>query len=291
MNDGIANKYSQPDPKFIPSTAGDIFTLTFRSNNSHTQLLFIPPFAEEANKSRHILSALGRELAKHGIETTLIDLFGCGDSQGDLDQANLEIWHQDISNVINHILKQLQCDNLILGGLRLGANIAASFLNNRVPISKQQRLLLWQPIPDMAAYMKQFIRLKLAESITIKISKAGYPKNTSEIIASIQNGEPLEISGYPLSKQLFNDICSLNLSDFKLATAADISTFEINSSGTTSIPYQKLQQKLNESHPELNFATCAGHQFWACQEIARCDSLIEITANHLLQNTQEVKSE
>ena len=264
----------QPIPKFIPSAAGKIFTLTFACQNPHSRLLFIPPFAEEANKSRHILAALGRRHSQHGIQTTIVDLYGCGDSEGDLDQASLDIWNEDIANAINHI----QCENsseLIIGGLRLGATIAANFAANFKHRQPLKQLLLWQPIPDGTAYMKQFLRLKVAESLTSR--KEG--PTTSEIIESIQQGNTQEISGYPLTKELFEHINNLRLSEMDIEVTAKL--FEVNTEGSASIPFTKLSEKLNNAQ----LITCKGPQFWACQEIAQCDSLLDATQEALLNKS------
>ena len=261
----------QPIPKFIPSAAGNVFTLTFSCSNPQSKLIFIPPFAEEANKSRHILSALGRRLSQHGIQTTIVDLFGTGDSEGDLDQASLDIWHQDITHTINYLEPNNSCQ-LILGGLRLGATIAASYAYNYKPLTAINQLFYWQPIADGATYMKQFLRLKLAESIA-QGKDDGI--TTSEIINSILQGNTHEISGYPLSKELFEQISDLKFSTFDLDIETKI--FDINTNGIASVPLTKLSQQLVNAE----LIVCQDSQFWACQEIVHCNNLIEVTVKSI----------
>ncbi len=269
----------KPIPKFIPSTAGNIFTITFGCSNPQAQLIFIPPFAEEANKSRHILSAFGRHLANLKIQTTIIDLYGCGDSEGDLDQASIEIWHQDITNTINHICKDSDNTTLILGGLRLGATIAASYPGLANHSHSLKQLLLWQPIVDGANYMKQFIRLKLAESITSGKNN-NETTSTTQIIESILEGNTQEIAGYPLNKKLLNDINNLKLNKLDLGTKTNI--VDINTSGNTSPSFSKLI----EQQPNTQITTCQAPQFWAYQEIVQCEDLLKISAE-ILNNGQE----
>lgn len=266
-------------PEFLPGSQGQIFTVTYsnkhRKHNSHSNqatdnnqrpsLLFIPPFAEEANKSRHMLSALGRTLAQNGIQTTILDLFGCGDSEGDIDQANLRIWHQDINKTIQHM--QRQTANISIGGLRLGATIALDFLaTSKQPADK---ILIWQPVLKGEQFIKQFIRIKLAGSIaTISASTS-----TTEIIAELEKGNIQEIAGYSITKELFQGINKLNCLNRDIPTDTQLHLLEINPGATPSTPMAQTVSSytnLNASHH-----ICQGSQFWACQEIVYCDSVIE----------------
>ncbi len=266
-----------PIPEFIPSIAGKIFTLTFNCNGSHcepphSQLILIPPFAEEANKSRHIISKLGRELALIGVKTTVVDLFGCGDSEGDLDQVSMQIWHKDIEAAISHSAKQTGSTNIAIGGIRLGATIAASYISQNTSKHQISNLLLMQPVIDGKNYIKQFIRLKLAESITSNRASNKSPASTTEIIELLEQGEPQEISGYMLTKQLFNDINNLSCNLQNINSSTNTTLLDINPQGSQSIPLKKFTDK----HTEIEHLVCQGSQFWACQEIAQCDELIDL---------------
>ncbi len=261
-------------PEFLPGSQGQIFTVTYSNkHSSHAKdktqqpsLLFIPPFAEEANKSRHMLSALGRTLAQNGIQTTILDLFGCGDSEGDIDQANLQIWYQDINTAIQHI--QQRSTNISIGGLRLGATIALNFLaTSQLQIDK---LLLWQPVLKGEQFMKQFIRLKLAESIAISSAPT---TSTTEIIAKLEDGNIQEIAGYPITKELFQNINALSCINQNIAPDTQLHLLEINPSATPSTPMVKAissYKNLNSNHH-----ICQGSQFWSCQEIVWCNSAID----------------
>ncbi len=258
-------------PEFLPGSLGQIFTVTYSCNQAadtsqQPSLIFIPPFAEEANKSRHMLSALGRNLAKTGIQTTIIDLFGCGDSEGDIDQANLQIWHQDISKTIQHIQKKTT--NISIGGLRLGATIALDFLAT----SQQSvdKILMWQPVLKGEQFIKQFIRLKLAESIATSSTPT---TSTTEIIAELKQGNTQEIAGYPLTKELFQDINTLNCLNRDIPTDTQLHLLEINSGAAPSTPM--IQAASSYTNLKANHHICQGSQFWACQEIVYCDSVIE----------------
>jgi hypothetical protein len=73
-------------PAFIDGSGGRLFTLYFAPDaavSARGGLLFIPPFAEELNRSRHMVVKTARALAAAGWGVLLLDLFGTGDSEGD----------------------------------------------------------------------------------------------------------------------------------------------------------------------------------------------------------------
>src|SRR3546814_14337350 len=59
-------------------------------------LVYLPPFAEEMNRSRRMAALQARALAALGIDVLLLDLFGTGDSAGDFRDAR---WRSEESRV------------------------------------------------------------------------------------------------------------------------------------------------------------------------------------------------
>ncbi|MDO9450700.1 MAG: hypothetical protein Q7J21_09460, partial [Rugosibacter sp.] len=51
-------------------------------------VVYIHPFAEEMNFSRHMVALQSRALAAQGYAVLQIDLLGCGDSAGDFSEAS-----------------------------------------------------------------------------------------------------------------------------------------------------------------------------------------------------------
>ncbi len=58
-------------------------------------LLYLPPFAEEANRSRRMAVLQARRLAARGWPVLLLDPFGTGDSAGAFHEARWELWLAD----------------------------------------------------------------------------------------------------------------------------------------------------------------------------------------------------
>ena len=80
--------------EFLPAKSGDLFTVMLAPVKTDPlgAVLFLPPFAEEMHKSRRTVAQQARALAALGYHVTLLDLPGCGDSQGQFADASWQGW-------------------------------------------------------------------------------------------------------------------------------------------------------------------------------------------------------
>ena len=77
-----------PEPLFIDRPGGDLFALYHPPRRApQGGVVYIPPFAEEMNRSRRMAALQARALAESGWGVLTIDPYGCGDSAGDFADA------------------------------------------------------------------------------------------------------------------------------------------------------------------------------------------------------------
>ena len=117
-------------PFFLRSQPGDRFCLLHapaQQQQPHKGgIVYVHPFAEEMNKSRRMAALQSRRLAALGYAVLQIDLFGCGDSSGDIADADLDVWLRDLDAAAEWLAGQGHRP-LYLWGLRLGALLAAAW--------------------------------------------------------------------------------------------------------------------------------------------------------------------
>ncbi|HEX3544845.1 MAG TPA: alpha/beta hydrolase, partial [Candidatus Acidoferrum sp.] len=114
---------------FLSGTAGNLFAMYYPPKETDADpgdVLYVPPFAGEMFASRNLIAAVARNLASAGMGVLTVDLFGCGDSDGDFSDARWEIWRDDLAAAVAWLQEQGR-DRLILWGLRLGALLAMDF--------------------------------------------------------------------------------------------------------------------------------------------------------------------
>ncbi|KAB8057803.1 hydrolase 2, exosortase A system-associated, partial [Janthinobacterium violaceinigrum] len=149
-------------PFFLPASGGQRYCLLHLpppGRSARGGIVYVHPFAEELNKSRHVAAAQARAFAALGYSVLQIDLFGCGDSSGDFHEARWDIWHNDLHLACAWLAQRVD-GPLTVWGLRLGALLALDFASRaQLPLA---RLLLWEPELDGRRSIDRFLRLRLA---------------------------------------------------------------------------------------------------------------------------------
>ena len=69
-------------------------------------ILFVPPLFEEMNRTRALIVAAMRWLAKRGHGCWLIDLSGTGESERDLGEVTWDDWRHDVTFAAAYIAEK-----------------------------------------------------------------------------------------------------------------------------------------------------------------------------------------
>jgi len=224
-------------------------------------VVVIPPFAEEANKSRSNLAAVARALAGRGAHVLFIDLFGTGDSAGDFGEADWSAWVEDVVRAVGH-LRSLGCTRVSLLGLRTGCLLAAAALKAGLEVAD---LILVAPQTNGKQVLTQFLRLGAASELG---ADAAAKIDTRGLRVELAAGRAIEIAGYSLSPALAEGLeaASFELPDgFKGAVA----WLEVASAAdaTLSPAAQIAIEKLRSRGLSVTAECVQGPAFWQTQEI------------------------
>jgi hypothetical protein len=79
-------------PRYVSGARNQIFLIEYRPKIERDRLVIVPPFADEMNRSRYMLSRTARLLASNGCTVFLPDLSGTGDSYGNFDDVSWTDW-------------------------------------------------------------------------------------------------------------------------------------------------------------------------------------------------------
>ena len=188
--------------EFIAGPRGELFTLYLAPEPGapdHGDLIFIPPFAEEMNRSRSIVAAQALALRRAGVGVLLLDLYGTGDSEGAFADARWETWRDDI-RAAGAWLRAHGRARIGLWGLRLGGLLAVDTLFDDP--GAFDHLLLWEPVVSGKAFMDQFLRIGIAEGM----ESGGRSVSLHEMRLKLSRTEPVEVAGYVVSRILTHAI-------------------------------------------------------------------------------------
>jgi len=262
-----------PYPLFIEAGEHRLFALYHEADGeARGTVLLLPPFAEEMNMSRRMTYLTGRGLSAHGYSCIALDLAGTGESTGAFADARWEIWQENV-RAAEAYLNEKTGHKPILLGLRAGALLAASMLENR-------SLILWQPVGNGETMLNQFLRIRLAASLT----GGGEKETTKDLRALWQAGDCVEVAGYKIHPVLAATIDTLRLAEMAPAPGAKTIWIETGDAERGPTPgSQRIIDAWTECGVDVDVRICPGDPYWTIQETTTAPALIDHTLETLGQ--------
>ena len=288
-----ANERPRAHPFFLPVEPGARFCLVHEpvGDAAATQgLVFVHAFAEEMNKSRRMAAMQARHFARHGLKVLQIDLYGCGDSNGDFSEARVEHWQRDITAAVEWLHAQA-VESVWLWGLRFGALLAVH-ASRELEAGMVTGLCLWQPVISGATHLTQFLRIGVAAELLGSANGSGGSQAPRKQLAA---GSALEIAGYTITPQLAEAMDRLRLDDPPPQGVA-VDWFEVGQGGvgaSLSVASQRVAGNWREQGVPVTCHAVSGVPFWATVEITDCEELLtrttDVAARQWLANSKRTR--
>ena len=149
-----------------------------------------PPWGQEYIRAHRSMRQLATMLSDRGSHVLRFDYFGTGDSSGEMTDADIPGWHDDIEMAIDELRDTTDAPRVGLVGLRLGATLAAGVAARRRDVT--DALVLWDPIVSGDEYLRELLHASGPVKPRAAAAGGGY-----------------EVLGFPLSESM--------LAGFKLA--------------------------------------------------------------------------
>jgi exosortase A-associated hydrolase 2 len=239
-------------------------------------VLVVPPFAEEMNKSRRMITEVGRRLEGSGIGMLLVDLFGTGDSEGEFAQADWQRWKADLATAMQWGAAEGAPIRGMLA-IRLGCILGSEALADSG--HRVQRTVLWQPLTSGRRFLEQFLRLRVAASMMGGDSK----ETVASLRSRLKSGELLEVAGYELNGVLADQVDAAELQRFLGAHLGAVHWMEAVRSADAELPVPSIKaiEAARAAGIETTSHAIAGEPFWSSTEIVCLDTLVARTAEVL----------
>lgn len=231
-------------------------------------LLHVHAFAEEMNLSRRMVALQARSLTAAGYAVLQMDLFGCGDSEGDFGDATWSAWMQDVVAAAKW-LEARTGDDPILWGVRAGCLLAVEVAR---AMARPARFLFWQPVVSGAVHWRQFLRIQLAGAIIAETEVSEGDRSGEVANRPASN----EVAGYHVSQELID---GLTLSRLDLApTRAQVVCIELTANGDHLTPLLTAQiEDWRAMGHQVYGAALPGAAFWQSADTPECPALVETT--------------
>jgi exosortase A-associated hydrolase 2 len=262
---------------FLAGRQGPLFVLRRGPASGTRCVLVVPPFAEEMNKCRRMVTLLAMQLAQSGIVTVVPDLYGTGDSGGDFVDAGWALWQDDLARTARW------CEDAIgpvtaLLGIRLGCALAGEG-NVLAAMPDLSRTVFWQPVLDGSRHLAQFMRLRVAASMASDVKES-----IADLRAELAAAGEIEISGYRISRGLVTEIEAVREPPVLPARLGAVDWFElVREIGQPVAPASaRLIQATADAGVRIVGHAIVGDPFWAATEIVINDELVRKTCDSLL---------
>ena len=269
-------------PFFMATPRGRLFAVQHRPRAVapwRGHVLCVPPFNEEMNRCRSLLTQLAQTLAGQGFGVLLLDLHGTGDSTGDYHEARWAGWLADIAVAREWLGAQPGGGVCALLGIRLGAILATqSYVAGAVAATS---LVLWQPVLEGKTHLTQFLRVRMAAQLD---RRDGAKENTADMRQQLARGHTLEVAGYELHPALAAAIDAARLLENSLPVGARVLWLEQASPAAPELaPASRRALDLWQT-PGVTLAamTYADPPFWQVHERVNTPQLMAQTSAWLV---------
>lgn len=264
-------------PFFLPGEPGRLFAIYHQPLGDAPpwgNVLVVPPFNEEMNRCRSLVTLQAQALARVGVGTLVIDLYGTGESDGEHGDARWDLWCDNVRQGIAWLDGQDGgCSGVL--AIRLGVPLALSALRDS-PTSRA--LIAWQPVVDGRTYFTQFMRARIAANMDRNdIAK----ETTAAMRARIDEGKAIEVVGYEIHPALARAIDGVKLVELPPAAAMPVAWFEKANASETALPpaSEKVVAAWRESGLTIVSATFDDPAFWALHDRTPAPGLLAMTTD------------
>ncbi|MBM4340829.1 MAG: hypothetical protein FJ110_14965 [Deltaproteobacteria bacterium] len=237
--------------------------------------VFCAPFAEEKLWAHRVFVNFARDLTAKGYPVLRFDYMGNGDSEGNFEESTLDTMLSDTRCAINTLREKVSgVESINLLGLRLGATVASLVGENGSGI---RRLILWEPVIDGSAYIKEILRINLATQTAV------YKKilhNTDALIQMMKEGKTVNIEGYEMAWPLYEQIAGIDLNKNGNSCESRVLFVQISrKEGNVSESLKRLKEKYAKSE----LAVAVEEPFWKEIKLyyARAENLFRLTHDWL----------
>lgn len=263
--------------RFVPGPKGPLFVLLREPRAaSRGCVLVVPPFAEEMNKCRRMVTELAVQLAERGIATVVPDLYGTGDSAGDFEDADWETWIGDLGAVASWARDG---GHRLTGclAIRLGAALALDAASaGQLPAV--ERTVLWQPVFDGGRYLQQFLRLRIAAAMM-----EDRRETLADLKARLTAGQTVEVAGYGLSSRLAAGLEGVDPQAPWPAGWGRVEWIEVVREAAAALPEptQRLLASARERGGQVEAHGVVGEPYWSATEVVVNSEVVSAALRHL----------
>ncbi len=234
-------------------------------------LLHFPAWTEEMNKSRRAVQQATQAFQANGIAVLQLDLYGCGDSPGEFEEASWAQWLNDLRHGLQWLRAALPETPALGWGLRAGALLGSAL------DAELDGHLWWQPVLQGKQALQQFLRLRLAADM----EASGAKSSMADWKARLAQGAAVEVAGYLLPGALAGGLEAAHLQAPSKPSLWLEARTQAEPALLPATQQQLARWQLHSEH--LSAQALRDASPWAATELEDCPALTESSLSWLCQ--------
>lgn len=220
-------------------------------------VLFCNAFGEERKSSALTMVRLARAVAAAGFTVLRFDYWGCGDSEGEFVDADVETRLADIRCAADWLRGRVGGDVCLLG-LRLGATLAAAAVQD---IPGCAGLALVEPIPDGGAYLGGELRRKLVR----QMMTAGSERSSrDEMMKDLERDDTLlDMDGFALRGAAYRQLTALGIRAGQIGFGDPVLVCQLHFNDRPKAELEAVCDAYREAGAEVEFVRLVLPPLWS----------------------------
>lgn len=185
-----------------------------RNEVSDAAVVLCPGLGHEYIAAHNSIHSLAAQLSRAGFHVLRFDYFGCGDSAGNMDDASLDQWVEDVETAIEELRDTSGARRITLVGMRLGAALAA-LAGSRARAAGDKYVhaaVLWDPVVRGSAYLEE---LMAVQDRWVGAMYVAPPRHISD-------AEGPEVMGFRLPPDLQDQLRGVDLQSLEVSPAKSV---------------------------------------------------------------------
>ncbi len=227
------------------------------SHETETGIIFCHPFAEEKNMAHSVVVKAARRFAQQGYPVFRFDFRGCGDSEGEFGEFTVSDWSKDLTAAIEYFTDRTGVQTYIIWGLRLGAGIALLHCKDHHP--ELRGLILWQPVLDLYAHIRQFFYHIKSSEMTPSEAKTAACENSMQ---KLKKDGVVHIIGYPITKSLYSNMVEIGSSPEQVIPSVSTLILSISLLEQPAFFIRQFAGSLEKARAPFEFRHVITTPFW-----------------------------
>jgi len=208
----------------------------------------------------------------------MLDLYGTGDSEGDLSEAKWDIWLSNLDALESWMLSHHYVPMCLIG-IRLGCLLGAHWVTERNLIL--QKTVFCQPVRNGQQTLTQFLRIRIAA----QMSAGGAKESVKTLIEQLDTGKSLFVAGYNFGSCLARELNGLKLEPHVTQGLGKLSWLEVGSEDGNLAPASKsLIARITAKGLPVTSRFVQGEPFWSATEIVEDPMVVTALAEEVLKS-------